>query len=54
MEEEKIETKPGQTQDVPYDPKVESIHFPWSIAIIIGVLMLCIIACFIVVMILEH
>ena len=32
--------------------KPESIHFPWTIAIIIGVLMVLIIACFIVVMIL--
>ena len=40
------------TEVVPIDEKRETIHFPWAIAIIIGVLMLLIIACFIVVMIL--
>ena len=50
MEEEKKELE--ETEAVPVDPKKETIHFPWAIAIIIGVLMLLIIACFIVVMIL--
>ena len=40
------------TEAVPVDEKRETIHFPWSIAIIIGVLMVLIIACFIVIMIL--
>ena len=40
------------TESVPVDEKKETIHFPWTIAIIIGVLMVLIIACFIVVMIL--
>ena len=50
MEEEKKELE--ETEAVPVDHKKETIHFPWAIAIIIGVLMLLIIACFIVVMIL--
>ena len=37
---------------VPIDEKRETIQFPWAIAIIIGVLMVLIIACFIVIMIL--
>jgi len=40
------------TESVPVDEKKETIHFPWTIAIIIGVLMVLIIACFIVVMVL--
>ena len=40
-----------ETESVPIDPNKETIHFPWTIAIIIGVLMLLIIACFIVIMI---
>ena len=41
-----------ETEAVPVDEKTETIHFPWAMAIIIGVLMLLIIACFIVVMVL--
>ena len=41
------EANPSETNESP-----EKIHFPWTIAIIIGVLMVLIIACFIVVMIL--
>ena len=41
-----------ETEAVPIDERKETIHFPWAIAIIIGVLMVLIIACFIVVMIL--
>ena len=41
-----------ETEAVPIDDNKETIHFPWAIAIIIGVLMVLIIACFIVVMIL--
>ena len=40
------------TEIVPIDERKETIHFPWAIAIIIGVLMVLIIACFIVIMIL--
>ena len=40
------------TEAVPVDEKRETIHFPWSIAIIIGVLMVLIIACFIIIMVL--
>ena len=41
-----------ETEVVPVDEKKETMHFPWAIAIIIGVLMLLIIACFIVIMVL--
>ena len=50
MEEEKKELQ--ETETVPIDEKHETIHFPWAVAIIIGVLMLLIIACFIVIMVL--
>ena len=43
-----------ETEEVPVDGKIETIHFPWAVAIIIGVLMLLIIACFIVIWVLEH
>ena len=41
-----------ETEAVPIDDRKETIHFPWGIAIVIGVLMTLIIACFIVIMIL--
>ena len=41
-----------ETETVPVDERKETIHFPWAIAIIIGVLMVLIIACFTVIMIL--
>ena len=44
--------EPEETDSVPIDPNIETIHFPWTIAIIIGVLMLLIIACFVIIMIL--
>ena len=40
------------TEVAPIDEKRETIRFPWFIAIIMGILMVAIIACFIVVMIL--
>ena len=53
MEEEKRKTSElEETEAAPIDEKKETIHFPWAIAIIIGVLMVLIIACFVVVMIL--
>ena len=52
MEKKKILNEPQETEVVPIDEKKETIHFPWTMAIIIGVLMLLIIACFVVVMIL--
>ena len=45
IEEEEIQE--GEVQK-------ETTHFPWTIAIIIGVLALLIIACFIVIWVLEH
>ena len=44
---------PEETEVVPIDERKETIHFPWAIAIIIGVLMVLIIACFIVIKVLE-
>ena len=52
MNKEKILSEPQETESVPVDEKNETIHFPWAMAIIIGVLMLLIIACFVVIMIL--
>ncbi len=51
MERRKVEDL-EPTETVPVDPKRETITFPWGMAIIMGVLMLCIIVCFVVVMIL--
>ena len=51
MEEDKNKVL-EETETVPVDEKKETIHFPWSIAIIIGVLMVLIIVCFIVIMVL--
>lgn len=42
-----------ETETVPIEERKETISFPWSIAIIIGVLMLLIIACIIVIKVLE-
>jgi len=50
MEEEKKELE--ETEVVPIDERRETIHFPWAIAIIIGVLMVLIIICFVVIMVL--
>ena len=49
---ENQETKIEEVEESEVSDKPEAIHFPWTIAIIIGVLMLLIIACFIVVMVL--
>ena len=51
MEERKTEELEA-TETVPVDPRRETIHFPWGMAIIMGILMLCIIACLIVIMVL--
>lgn len=42
-----------ETEAVEIDEKNETIHFPWFIAIVIGVLMILIIACIIVIKVLE-
>ena len=42
-----------ETETVPIEERKETIHFPWAIAIIIGVLMVLIIACIIVIKVLE-
>ena len=51
LEEKKTELE--ETEVVPVDEKRETIHFPWFIAIVMGVLMVLIIACFIVIKVLE-
>ena len=52
MSEEKKTNELEETEVVPVDDKKETILFPWAMAIIIGVLMVLIIACFIVIMVL--
>ena len=52
MEERRKVEDLEPTETVPVDPKRETIHIPWGMAIIMGILMVFIIACFIVVMIL--
>ena len=52
MEEEK-KNELEETESVPVNEKSETIHFPWAMAIIIGVLMVIIIALFVTIMILE-
>lgn len=54
MEEEKKTNEPQETEVYPIDPKRETIRFPWAIAIIAGVLIVLMIACFIVIWVLEH
>ena len=54
MNEEKENRELEPTESVPVDPKVETIHFPWFIAFFMGALMLAIIACLVVIMVLEH
>ena len=49
-EDKKVEQE--ATESVPGNNKIETIHFPWIAAIIIGVLMLLIIACFVVLLVL--
>ena len=49
---ENQETKIEEVEETELSDKPEAIHFHWTIAIIIGVLIVLIIACFIVVMIL--
>ena len=43
-----------ETEVYPVNPKTETIRFPWAIAIIIGVLMALIIACLVIILVLEH
>ena len=51
--EENKESALEETETVPIDEKYETIHFPWFIAIIMGVLMVLIVACVIVIKVLE-
>ena len=53
-EEERKDSELEATESYPIDPKKETVNFPWSIAIIIGILTVCIIACFIIIWVLEH
>ena len=52
MEEEK-KTELEETEAVPIDEKKETIHVPWFMAIIMGILMLIIIGLFIAIKIIE-
>ena len=52
MEEEKKTSELEETETAPVNEKTETFHFPWAAAIIIGILMVLIIACFITIMIL--
>ena len=47
------EKAPEETEAVPVDEKIETIRFPWFIAIVIGVLMLAIIGLIIAIKIIE-
>lgn len=52
MEEENKTQQIEETEATPIDAKTESVHFPWTMAIIIGVLIVLMIACFVTIMIL--
>ncbi|MBO6261419.1 MAG: hypothetical protein J6N95_02295 [Bacilli bacterium] len=54
MSEERKDEELEPTESYPIDNKRETIHFPWAIAIIMGVLMVLIIVCFIIIKVLEH
>lgn len=54
MSEERKDEELEPTESYPIDHKRETINFPWAIAIIMGVLMVLIIACFIIIKVLEH
>ena len=43
-----------EEEDVREGQEEEKFHFPWTIAIIVGVLLTLIIACLIVIWVLEH
>ena len=51
--EEKKEPVKEETETVPVDEKIETIHFPWFIAILIGSLMIAIIGLIIAIKIIE-
>ena len=53
-EEEKKTLENEETETYPIDPKKETIKFPWAITIVMGVLVMLIVACFIVIWVLEH
>ena len=53
MNEEKKLNEIEETEAVPVDEKNETIHFPWGVAIVIGVLMLLILICFKVIRVYE-
>ena len=42
------------TEVVEIDEKRETIHFPWGVAIFMGFLMAAIIACLVIILVLEH
>ncbi len=53
MEEEKKTNKLEETEAAPIEAKKETIHFPWAIAIIIGVLIVCMVVFFVLAKVFE-
>ena len=51
--DDKNEPAKEETEAVPVDEKIETIHFPWFIAIVIGFLMLAIVGLIIAIKIIE-
>ena len=51
---ENNEVRLEEAEESEIESNSEKIHFPWTIAIIVGGLLLLIIACFIVIWVLEH
>ena len=51
---ENTETRLEEVDESEISEKKETTHFPWTIAIIVGVLTILIIACFIVISVIEH
>ncbi|NLB48408.1 MAG: hypothetical protein GX813_00950 [Erysipelotrichia bacterium] len=53
LEEEVEQEVNAEGEGYPIDHKTETIHFPWSILIICGVLVLLMVVCFIAILVLE-
>lgn len=53
MDEERNNEELEPTESYPIDTKKETIHIPWTMVIIMGVLMAIIIALFVTIMVLD-
>ena len=53
MEEERKTSELEETAAVEIDQKRETIHFPWAIAIVIAVLIVCIVVFFVLAKVFE-